>query len=392
MGADAKRKVKPMSPRTLATPVLVAVLLAVAVLGAAAGAGLFAAFGSGSTTTVVRQDAVGAASPAAASSGLSVNAIYRLANRGVVEITSTSGTSDPFGGSQQTAASGSGFVYDAQGDIVTNDHVVDGAQSISVRFWNGATYPAKLVGSDASTDVAVIRVDAPSSVLHPLSLGDSDEAQVGDPVVAIGSPFGLEETVTSGIVSALHREMTSPNGFTIANSIQTDAAINHGNSGGPLLDAHGRVIGINAQIKSDSGGNEGVGFAIPSNTVRGVVSQILEGGTVEHGYLGISVQSIPASVAGQLGLAAGAAVGEVRPGTPAAAAGLRAATGSRSVGGVTYPTGGDVITRVDGTRINSADDLTNLIGAKKPGDRIGVTFVRGGKTQTVHITLATRPS
>src|SRR5438093_1243128 len=201
-----------MALRSLGTPILVAALLAVAAVGAASGAGVYAAFASGGTKTVVRQVGVPQDSqPAATSSGLSVNAIYRRAYRGVVEITSTSASADTFGGSGQRQAGGSGFVYDEQGRIVTNQHVVDGAQSISVKFWNGATYPAHLVGSDASTDVAVIRVDAPAALLHPLALGDSDAAQVGDGVVAIGSPFGLEETVTSGIVSALHRQMTSPN-------------------------------------------------------------------------------------------------------------------------------------------------------------------------------------
>jgi putative serine protease PepD len=382
-----------MPLRSLGTPLLVAALLAVAVVGAAGGAGLYSAFGASGTTTVVRQVTVPQDSqPVASSNGLSINAIYRRAHRGVVEITSTSASADTFGGSGERQAGGSGFVYDDQGHIVTNQHVVDGAQSISVRFWNGATYAAKLVGSDASTDVAVIEVDAPAALLHPLALGDSDAAQVGDGVVAIGSPFGLEETVTSGIVSALHRQMTSPNNFTIPDSIQTDAAINHGNSGGPLLDAKANVIGINAQIESDSGGSDGVGFAIPSNTVRTVVTQILASGSVEHAYLGVSVQTIPAAAAGQLGLVAGAEVGEVRPGTPADSSGLRAATGSRSVGGASYPTGGDVITRVDGKAIQSAEDLTGLIDTKKPGDRVGVTFVRDGTARTVQVTLATRPS
>ena len=173
----------------------------------------------------------------------------------------------PFGGGQQGQAQGSGFVYDTAGHVITNEHVVEGANSISVRFWNGAAYKATLVGTDPSTDVAVIKVDAPASMLHPLELGNSSAIQVGQGVVAIGSPYGLEETVTAGIVSALHREMTAPNDFTIGDSIQTDAAINHGNSGGPLLDLTAKVIGVNSQIESDSGDNAGVGFAIPSNTV-----------------------------------------------------------------------------------------------------------------------------
>ena len=254
------------------------IVAALVVAAGGAGAAVYAALSPGRTQTVVRQVTVRDSQPAAKTETLSVNAIYRNAYKGVVEIAVTSQTSAPnaFGGGSQTQkAQGSGFVYDANGDIVTNQHVVDGAQSVSVKFWNGKTYSAHVVGTDASTDLAVIKVDAPSSTLHPLSLGDSGSLQVGDGVVAIGSPFGLEETVTSGIVSALHRQMTSPSGFAIPDSIQTDAAINHGNSGGPLLNSSAQVIGVNAQIESNSGGNDGVGFAIPSNTVRSIVSQLL---------------------------------------------------------------------------------------------------------------------
>src|SRR6266545_2902811 len=179
------------------------------------------------------------------------------------------------GGASTQQAEGSGFVYDADGHIVTNEHVVDGATSVKVRFWNGKTYTARVVGTDSSTDLAVLDVDAPASQLFPLSLGDSSKVAVGDNVVAIGSPFGLEESVTAGIVSGLHREMTSPSNFTIDDSIQTDAALNHGNSGGPLLNARGHVIGVNSQIESDSGGSDGVGFAIPSNTVKSIASQLI---------------------------------------------------------------------------------------------------------------------
>src|SRR5919197_4497834 len=208
---------------------------------------------------------------------------------------------------------GSGFVYDTAGHVITNQHVVDGATSVRVTFWNGKTYTARVVGTDPSTDLAVLDVDAPSSVLFPLTLGDSSKVQVGDSVVAIGAPFGLAETVTAGIVSALHRQMTSPNNFAIDDSIQTDAAINHGNSGGPLLNQQGHVIGVNAQIESESGGNDGVGFAIPSNTVRSVVSQILATGKAEHAYLGVSLD----------GNAEQARIAEVRTGGPAADAGLK---------------------------------------------------------------------
>src|SRR5205085_3039989 len=284
-----------------------------------------------STRTAGRQVTGDSSTPASPTSSLSVNEIYRRAYKGVVELTVTTNQgATPFGGSNTQRAQGSGFVYDTQGDIVTNEHVVDGATSVSVQFWNGATYKATVVGTDASTDLAVVHVNAPSSLLVPLGLGNSDNVAVGDGAVAIGSPFGLEETVTSGIVSALHRQIEAPNNFTIANAIHTDAAINHGNSGGPLLDMQGKVIGVNAQIQSDSGGNEGVGFAIPSNTVKSVVTQLVGRGKVEHAFLGVSAVTIPASVAGDLNLAAGAEVATIRTGTPAAKAGFRAATGART--------------------------------------------------------------
>jgi putative serine protease PepD len=244
---------------------------------------------------------------------------------------------------------------------------VDGATSITVRFWNGKTYSATLVGSDPSTDLAVIKVNAPASVLEPLTLANSDDVAVGDSVVAIGSPFGLENTVTSGIVSALHREMTSPNNFSIDDSIQTDAAINHGNSGGPLLNSSAQVIGVNAQIESDSGGNDGVGFAIPSNTVKTIVSELISTGKAEHAYLGVSVETVNGSVR----------VGEVRSGTPADDAGLRA---------------GDTIVSIDGQKVTSSEALTNAIAAKSPNDTVSVTYSRDGTTHTVEVTLASRPS
>ena len=208
------------------------------------------------------------------------------------------------------------------------------------------------------------------SQLFPLTLGDSSSLVVGDQVVAIGSPFGLEGTVTSGIVSALHREMTSPNNFAIDNSIQTDAAINHGNSGGPLLNAEGKVVGITAQIESNSGGNEGVGFAVPSNTVRSIASQLISSGKAEHAFLGVVLRDSSSPQAG-------ASIGQVRTGTPAARAALRA---------------GDIITAAAGTRINSASELRAVINAHRPGDTISVTYMRGGKSHTVKVKLAARPA
>jgi putative serine protease PepD len=347
--------------------------LAIAGVGAGAGAGLYAAFAPATKTVIsTTTTASSGAQPVSAASGLSINAIYQRTYQGVVDITvdTSGGGFSPFGGGGGGQAEGSGFVYDKQGDIITNQHVVTGATKITVTFWNGKPYRAKLVSYNSSTDLAVVRVpSAPSSMLHPLTLADSSLVQVGDPVIAIGSPFGLAETVTSGIVSALHRTMNAPNSYTIGNSIQTDAPINHGNSGGPLIDAAGHVIGVNAQIQSDGGGSNGVGFAIPSNTVSSVISQIVAGKTVAHAYLGISVDTSSSPQ--------GALVARVFPGQPAIKAGLRA---------------GDVIVKLDDSVITNQDDLSNVIDAKKPGNSLSVTYVRGGKQNTVQIKLATRPS
>jgi putative serine protease PepD len=363
------------------TAVLVsAVVLAVGV-GAGVGVGGYAAFGGGNKTTTVVQQAPATGSPAAATKSGSGGSVCRNARDGVVEvITTTNGSSSssdspfPFGGGGggsggSSRAQGSGFVYDSDGHVITNYHVVQGGSSISVTFPDGSKYKATVVGSDPSSDLAVLKVDAPSSKLHPLSLGDSSALSVGDGVVAIGSPFGLEETVTSGIVSALNRSISSETRFTIPGVIQTDAAINHGNSGGPLFNLAGQVIGVTAQIESDSGGNDGVGFAIPSNTVRSVASQILGGKKVEHAYMGVSI--------GDATSRSGAAVGSVTSGSPASDAGLKK---------------GDVITGFAGRTITDANDLTEAVALAKPGDKVDVTYVRNGQTKTTTVTLGTRPS
>jgi len=337
-----------------------------ALIGAGGGAGTYAALSSGSTKTVVRQVTVSDSQPAASTSGLSVNAIYKRTYRGVVEVKVNSQTASPFGGTRPQSAEGSGFVYDTNGHVITNQHVVAGATSVRVTFWNGASYSARVVGTDPSTDLAVLDVNAPSSVLYPLTLGDSNKVQVGDNVVAIGAPFGLAETVTAGIVSALHRQITSPNNFSIDDSIQTDAAINHGNSGGPLISAQGDVIGANAQIESNSGGSDGVGFAIPSSTIKSIATQLISTGKAQHAYLGV-----------ELGASGTARVVSVRANTPAARAGLRT---------------GDVIRSIGGTNVSSADELRAAINARRPDDRVSVTFSRNGKSHTVSLTLASRPS
>ena len=344
-----------MTPRASRTLSLTAAVLAGALIGAGGGAATYAALSSGKGQTVVRQVTVNDSQPTSSGGNLSVQSIYRLAYKGVVEIAASQGQ-------------GSGFVYDGDGHIVTNAHVVEGASSLSVKFWNGKSYTARVVGTDPSTDLAVLKVNAPVSELFPLSLGDSTKLVVGDPVVAIGSPFGLEGTVTSGIVSALHREMTSPNQFAIDNSIQTDAAINHGNSGGPLLNSQGKVVGITSQIESNSGGNEGVGFAIPSSTVGSIAAQLISSGKAQHAFLGVVLRDSSQ---------AGAVISQVRAGTPAARANLRA---------------GDVITAAAGKPIASASELRAVINAHRPGDPISITYERSGQGHTVSVKLAARPA
>ena len=374
---------------------LISLAVAAVAVSAATGALTYAVFADDDGRTTVRQVTV-AGGGAARPPGLSVGEIYEQARAGVVEVTVSSADSPGFSfgpdDSDGGQAQGSGFVYDDAGHVVTNQHVVAGADSVSVTGANGRTYEARVAGTDPSTDLAVLELDAPASALEPLKLGDSSDLTVGDGVVAIGSPFGFEQTVTTGIVSALDRRMEAPNGFTIDGTIQTDAAINRGNSGGPLLDTRGRVVGVNAQIASESSGNDGVGFAIPSETVRSIVSQLLRDGRVDHPYLGVSLTEIPASVADELEVAAGVAVTQVRPDTPAARAGLRAATGSETIRGQSYPTGGDVITAIDGKRIRSSDDLQTTIGAKRPGDVVSMTYSRDGRRRTVDVELARRPA
>jgi putative serine protease PepD len=342
--------------------------IAAIVLAAGTGAATYAL--ADTPRTIVREVTVTNGTSAANTSTLSISDVADRASASVVEITvTTTASAGPFG-SGTAEAQGSGFVYDTSGHIVTNAHVVDGAQSVEVTFPNGKTYEAKVVGTDPSTDLAVLEVDAPASLLVPLTLGDSSKVSVGDAVVAIGSPFGLQNSVTAGIVSAVGRSMEAPNGFTINGSIQTDAAINHGNSGGPLLAMNGRVIGVNAQIASESGGNEGVGFAMPSNTVESIVTQLLADGDVQHAYLGVTVSEPDSDIAG-------VEVAQVRSGSPAERAGLAV---------------GDVIRSVDGQSVETAQDIQSVVDAHEPGDEIAVGYVRNGTNRTVTVTLGTRTS
>jgi S1-C subfamily serine protease len=367
-------------------------VVAAGALGGLAGAGAVVAYDTPEAAAVSESPA-GQQRPASDTEDASVSSVYRKVNKGVVEVTVTTSASAPFGApsSEQGQAQGSGFVLDAKGHVVTNQHVVDGATDVSVRFWDGSTYSAEIVGTDASTDLAVLVVDAPTAKLHPLSLGSSSSLAVGDGVIAVGSPFGLEGTVTSGIVSALHRQIEAPNNFSIDDAIQTDAAINHGNSGGPLLDSLGRVVGVTSQIESESGGNDGVGFAVPSDTIQPIVTQLIADGSVSHAYLGVAVATITQSAAEQLDLTPGVALTSVTQGTSADEAGLRAATDATVSDGEEVPTGGDVITALDGDPVNTAEELRARIDAKQPGDELKITYVRDGTTRTVTVTLGDRP-
>jgi S1-C subfamily serine protease len=285
---------------------------------------------------------------------------------------------------------GSGFVVDRRGRVLTNAHVVDDAETAQVRFDDGTETDARVLGVDESTDLAVLEVERTAAGVAPLGLGRSETLRVGDAVIAIGNPFGLERTATTGIVSALKRIITAPNGFEIQNVIQTDAAINEGNSGGPLLDAAGRVIGINSQIASESGGNNGVGFAVPIDTIRPVADSIIADGSAEHAWLGVTGRSVTPDIATALGLGdtRGVAVIETDDRGPAADAGLRAATTAPDAD---VPRGGDVIVAVDGREVEDMADVSRAVSSRAVGDALAVTVVRDGARRTIRVTLADRP-
>ena len=364
---------RPASPRLRRLlPIAVAV-----VIGAAAGAGAYALTNNDSGSPAASKLVVPAQPASSTSTVDSLTQLYNQDAPGVVDITVTSTSSGnssngfPFGqpqGSQKQEAEGTGFEIDSKGNIMTAEHVVDGAQSITVQFQDGSTAKATLVGSDKTTDTAVIHVDKSASDLHPLALGNSSSVQPGQGVVAIGSPFGLPETMTAGIVSATNRTITAPNQFSITGAIQTDAAINHGNSGGPLIDtATNTVIGINDQIESDTNDNSGVGFAVPIDSSKAVAQTLIAGGTVQHAYMGIHIEDT----------ADGAKVISVVAGSPAAKAGLKV---------------GDVITSFDGHETTSADALTAAVFNAKSGDTVTVTVHRDGATKHLSVTLGVQPS
>jgi S1-C subfamily serine protease len=373
-------------------------VLAAALLGAGIAVGLGAALDDDGTTTVV--PAVEQFASAAPSSfadlddAQSIQEIYENAGPGVVQVTSTSVvTRDPVFGDQRARSLGSGFVIDKAGHIVTNYHVVEDAERVEVNFSGRDRVRASIVGTDPSTDIAVLEIDAQARALTPLPLGSSDVVRVGDSVVAIGNPFGLERTVTAGIVSALQREITAPNGFTIDKAIQTDAPINQGNSGGPLLNSRGQVIGVNSQIESESGGNVGIGFAVPIDTVKEVVSQIIQHGKVEHAWMGVEMQAVDSNLseAYSLPVEEGVLVVDVRAGSPADQAGLRGGNQQVVVDGVSYVLGGDIVTRADGDQVVSPDDLRRLVMSKDPGDVVTLEIHRGDSKRTLRVTLGRQP-
>jgi S1-C subfamily serine protease len=383
----------------------VAALAAASLLGgsaALAGAWAFGAFDENVTIAEATPISTSQGSSSTGPTSIDVAEIYRRNAPGVVQITSTSrgnGSTDPFGNvvpGESQQALGSGFVIDKEGHVVTNYHVVEGASQIEVSFSNQDTVSAKVVGTDPSTDLALLDVEVDAKALTPLALADSDKVEVGDPVAAIGNPFGLERTVTAGIVSALQRDLRAPNGFTIDHVIQTDAPINSGNSGGPLIDADGRVIGVNSQIETGNGGggNVGIGFAVPSNTVKSVAAQLLDDGQVDRAFLGVTLQGIEPEVADVLRLAAdkGVLVVAVKPGSAAAKAGIKGGNTQVVVAGESYELGGDIIVAVDGKDVTSVDELRQAIAAHKPGDEVKLAVVHpSGKRETITAELGRQP-
>ena len=357
------------------------------IAGAAAGAVIAAIISSGggtkTVTTTTTVPAVRSALPVSGSNGLTINQLYKMTNSGVVDIT-TSGTqsSGVFGfGQQPTQGEGAGVVFDNKGNILTDQHVIEGASSVKVNFPDGHSTNATVVGSDPGADVAVIHVNVPSSWLHPLTFADSSKVQVGDSVIAIGSPFSQPGTVTAGIVSATGRTISAPNQFTIPNAIQTDAAINPGNSGGPLINAAGQVIGLNDQIDTGNqngqgqGSSSGVGFATPSNADVRIAKQIISTGKAQNAYVGVSLN---AQVQGGAAISTTSQSSQpIVPGGPAAKAGLQP---------------GDLITAVNGKQINSVNEFVGTIATFSPGDTVALTIKRGGETKNVKLTLGAQPA
>jgi S1-C subfamily serine protease len=375
-----------------------------------------AAGGLGATQKTVTQ--IQASSPVASSatsspvagttksSGLSAHEIYERTAPSVAYVTSTivRQSESPFGlggeTQQQGTATGSGFAINANGTILTNWHVVENAVKVTVSFEHGKTVEARVVGKDPSQDLAVLRIPTEGLTLHALTLGNSGAVEVGEPVLAIGNPFGLSRTLTTGVISALQRKLEAPNGFTIDNVLQTDAPINPGNSGGPLLNAAGEVIGINSQIETGGSGdgNIGIGFAVPINTAKSELPELEKGGTIRGAYLGVSTLTVDGALSSlNLPVKSGALVEKVEAGSAADKAGIRAGNIEAKINGSEISVGGDIIVGFDGKQVTSAEDLASMVGAKKPGDAVTIELLRAsgngtyGK-KTVTATLGQRPN
>jgi len=386
--------------------------LAVALLVAAVAGGTVAVVaatlvGVGESTTTVREvvverplleDNVSQSEPGRR---LTLRDIYKRDAPGVVQVTTTTRVrlprsdwfGNPFGfpGADVQRSLGSGFVIDKAGYVVTNYHVVGTAQSVYVSFSNSDSMKAEIVGKDASTDIALLKVEASSRALKPLPLGNSDKVHVGDQVAAIGNPLGYDRSITLGIVSALHRSLTSPGGAPIDRVIQTDALLNRGNSGGPLLNAQGEVIGVSSALASgDTGsGNTGIGFAIPINTVRDVVAQLIARGHVDHPFFGVVARPITRQIARVFNLPAerGLLVERVYPGSGAEEAGLLGGSDQVVLAGESYQLGGDLIVKADGVDVASTEQLREIVSEHKPGDTISIEFFRGSERRTADVKL-----
>jgi len=361
----------------------------------------------GGTTTIERPTAAPIVSKSGEEEGgNTVDEIYKADGDGVafieseLEATETESINPFIEPESQSGgtATGSGIVIDDKGHILTNNHVIEGATKIQVKLGESDhEYTAEVVGTDPASDLALIQVEAPTEELDPLTLGDSTAMEVGDPVVAIGNPFGLDRTVTSGIVSALQRQIQAPNGFSIDNVIQTDAAINPGNSGGPLINAQGEVIGINSQIEtggSGADGNVGIGFAIPINTAKGVIHELETKGSVEHAYLGIEGGTITAELAKAVNLPVkeGVLIQSVEKGGPSEKAGIEGGSTQATIAGAEFTLGGDIITEADGKKITNMEQIIELVNSKKVGDEVTLKLLRDGKEKTATVTLGKRPA
>lgn len=391
-----------LSTRKVSTT-LVGVVLVVLLVAAVVGAALFlgylrfepaAAATSAAPTTGALVGLPAASNPATASGEEVVVKVYEEVSPGVVYITNKS-TRSTFFGVQQSVGSGSGFIIDNEGHVLTNYHVVRGADELQVVLADDTRVPAKVVGSDPANDIALLKIDVAADKLHVVPLGDSSKVKVGQLAIAIGNPFGLERTVTTGVISSLGRSLPSSTGRAIRDMIQTDAAINPGNSGGPLLNAQGEVIGINTAIESPVEGSVGIGFAVPINSAKAVLADMKAGKTVEHAWLGITGTKVTSQLAQNLdlGVDRGVYVLQVTRGGPAANAGVRG-TGV-GVSNITdldsIPRGGDVITAVDGKPVSSVEDIAAYIDTKKPGDTVKLTIVRDKKQMELEARLAKWP-